>query len=223
MKCLVLILGVIGLMPASALAEPIYLRCIANEEFNRKDGRFLIATIDLDGGEIRTDDHYLGGTNTDVYTITRNDSGVIAGQRPSKAYSGSDGIKFDRVSGRVTLYADATDNAEKLWNERKQQIGGFEIPDGERLWMTTTYNCTLTNRYSLNGADLAKRWPVPECNARIPFNIDPQKDQIYLALAPGTVSSVSLQLVYADGSESAVRTYNPCDNAGEATCGVLVE
>ena len=109
----------------------------------------------------------------------------------------------------------------------KAQWVAFRNWDG-RQWIyftiPVTYHCGLTEiRYSLNGTDLTERWPVPECNAQMPFNVDPEKDQIYLALAPGAVSSVSLQLVYADGTESAVRTYSPCDNVGEATCGVLVE
>jgi hypothetical protein len=92
------------------------------------------------------------------------------------------------------------------------------------LTIPVTYHCGLTEiRYSLNGADLGERWPVPECNPQMPFNVDPQKDRVYRAFDPGTVSSVSLQLVYVDGTESAVRTYTPCDNAGEATCGVLAQ
>ena len=109
----------------------------------------------------------------------------------------------------------------------KAQWVAFRNWDGKQwIYFTipVTYHCGLTEiRYSLNGADLAERWPVPACNAQMPFNVDPQKDQIYLALDPGTVSSVSLQLVYADGMESALRTYRPCEDAGEATCGVLAE
>ena len=104
--------------------------------------------------------------------------------------------------------------AFRNWNG-KQWIY-FTIP--------VTYHCGLTEiRYSLNSKDLAERWPVPECNAQMPFNVDPQKDRIYLALNPGSVSAVSVQLVYADGSESAVRTYTPCEDAGEATCGALAQ
>jgi hypothetical protein len=92
------------------------------------------------------------------------------------------------------------------------------------LTIPLTYHCGIEEmRYSLNGADLAERWPVPECNPQLPFNIDSEKAQVYLAFDPGAVNSVSLQLVYADGTESAVRTYKPCENAGEATCGALVE
>ena len=109
----------------------------------------------------------------------------------------------------------------------KAQWVAFRNWDG-RQWIyftiPVTYHCGLSEiRYSLNGADLGERWPVPACNAQMPFNVDPEKDKVYLALNPGSVSSVSLQLVYADGTESAVRTYSPCDNAGETTCGVLVE
>ena len=109
----------------------------------------------------------------------------------------------------------------------KAQWVAFRNWDGKQLIYFTipvTYHCGLAEiRYSLNDKDLAERWPVPACNAQMPFNVDPEKDKVYLALNPGSVSSVNLQLVYADGTESAVRTYSPCDNAGEATCGVLVE
>ena len=109
----------------------------------------------------------------------------------------------------------------------KGQWVAFRNWDG-RQWIyftiPVTYHCGLSEiRYSLNGDDLGERWPVPACNAQMPFNVDPEKDQIYLALDPGAVSSVSVQLVYADGTESALRTYHPCENAGEATCGVLAQ
>ncbi len=92
------------------------------------------------------------------------------------------------------------------------------------LTIPLTYHCGIKEmRYSLNGTDLAERWPVPDCNPQMPFNIDREKAQVYRAFDPGTVGSVSLQLVYTDGTESAVRTYKPCENAGETTCGALVE
>ena len=109
----------------------------------------------------------------------------------------------------------------------KAQWIAFRNWDGKQLIYFTipvTYHCGLSEiRYSLNGDDLAERWPVPACNAQMPFNIDAEKDKLYLELDPGAVSAVSLQLVYADGSESPVRTYKPCDNVGEATCGVLAD
>ena len=109
----------------------------------------------------------------------------------------------------------------------KAQWVAFRNWDGRQLIYFTiavTYHCGLREiRYSLNGKDLTERWPVPACNTQMPFNIDSEKDQIYLALDPGTVSAVSVQLVYADGTKSAVHSYTPCDNVDEATCGVLVE
>ena len=109
----------------------------------------------------------------------------------------------------------------------KDQWVAFRNWDG-RQWIyftiPVTYHCGLREiRYSLNGKDLGERWPVPACNAQMPFNVDPQKDKIYLAFEPGAVGAVSLQLVYADGTESVARTYKPCENAGEATCGVLAK
>ena len=109
----------------------------------------------------------------------------------------------------------------------KGQWVAFRNWDGKQLIYFTivvTYHCGLAEiRYSLNGAGLGERWPVPACNPQMPFNVDAQKDKIYLALEPGSVSAVSLQLVYADGTQSPVRTYHPCENAGEATCGVLAQ
>ena len=103
----------------------------------------------------------------------------------------------------------------------------FRNWDGRQLIFLTmplTFHCVIREmRYSLNGGELSERWPVPACNPQKPFSINHEKDQTYLAFDPGAVSSVSLQLVYADGSESAVRTYTPCENAGETTCGALVK
>ena len=116
----------------------------------------------------------------------------------------------------------------KEWVEAfKDRWVTFRNWDGRQLIFLTmplTFHCSIKEmRYSLNGADLAERWPVPACNPQMPFSFDRQENQTYLAFEPGAVSSVSLQLVYVDGTESAVRTYSPCENAGETTCGVLAQ
>ena len=103
----------------------------------------------------------------------------------------------------------------------------FRDYDG-RQWVyftgLVTWKCGLKEiRYSINGRDLAERFPLPECDPQMPFQVDPTKDQIYLRLAPGEAETVSVQIVYSDGVESPVRTYRPCDAVGDSTCGRLAE
>lgn len=86
-----------------------------------------------------------------------------------------------------------------------------------------TYKCGLKEiRYSINSADLDKRFPLPECHPQVPFNIGPN-DKVYLKFPLGTAKTVSIQLVYGDDTESQMRTYKPCDIEGDVTCGVSVE
>lgn len=104
---------------------------------------------------------------------------------------------------------------------------GFREWQGDQLIYFTiplTYHCGLSEiRYSLNDASLNQRFPLPECHPQMPYSVDPTKDQLYLKRMPGSITTVSVQLIYTDGVKSPVRVFQPCEAVGEATCGVLLD
>lgn len=85
-----------------------------------------------------------------------------------------------------------------------------------------TMHCRLSEiRYSVNSEALDQRFPLGECDVQQPFNLpadDPDGRYIYRDFAPGAVKTITVQVVWADGSGSEIVTYRPCDNVGESTC-----
>ena len=86
-----------------------------------------------------------------------------------------------------------------------------------------TWKCAISElRYSVNGTALDQRWPLPSCNPHVPYNIDLKTTKVLLTLPLGQAKSVSVQIVFKDGSKSAVRSFGPCNVTGDVTCGVPV-
>jgi hypothetical protein len=85
-----------------------------------------------------------------------------------------------------------------------------------------TMRCRLSEiRYSINSDALDQRFPLGTCDPQQPFNVpsdDPEGKYIYLTLAPGQAKTLTIQVVWADGSGSEIVTYRPCDDVGEGTC-----
>jgi hypothetical protein len=101
----------------------------------------------------------------------------------------------------------------------------FRDYDGRQLIYFTalqTMRCRLSEiRYSINSDDLALRFPLGTCDPQQPFNIpadDPENKYIYIERKKGAVKTLTVQVVWADGSGSEIVTYRPCDNVGESTC-----
>ncbi len=89
-----------------------------------------------------------------------------------------------------------------------------------------TLHCRLSEiRYSLNTRALDRRFPVLGCNPQLPLSVpsDVSPDHLYLSLAPGSVESATVQVIWEDGTVSETRTYKPCKDVGEATCAVAAE
>lgn len=59
--------------------------------------------------------------------------------------------------------------------------------------------------YGLNGGPLDQMWELDECDPDNPNAV--LKDKPYIELPMGSTQSISVQLVYPDGSKSAVETY----------------
>lgn len=85
-----------------------------------------------------------------------------------------------------------------------------------------TMHCRLQEiRYSVNSDALDQRFPLGECDVQQPFNLpadDPDGKYMYRDFAPGEVKTLTIQVVWQDGSGSEIVTYRPCDNIGESTC-----
>ena len=84
-----------------------------------------------------------------------------------------------------------------------------------------TMRCRLSEiRYSVNSEKLDKRFPLGECDVEQPFNVpadDPEGRYLYLSFRSQEAKTLTIQVVWADGSGSEIVTYRPCDNP-EATC-----
>jgi hypothetical protein len=86
-------------------------------------------------------------------------------------------------------------------------------------------HCRLREiRYSINSPALDQRFKLVQCNPQAPFAMPAGfgEDAVLVRLRPGTARTVSVQVVWDDGTTSDVATYRPCDNAGSQTCALLV-
>ena len=85
-----------------------------------------------------------------------------------------------------------------------------------------TMRCRLSEvRYSVNSDALDQRFPLGPCDPQQPFNIPDSDDPgkwIYIERPSGDAKTLTIQVVWADGSGSEIVTYRPCDNVGESTC-----
>ena len=112
---------VIGVIGADG---PTLLRCIANQEFNRANGRYTLALIDLSSKSIHTKDYYTSGVNAYDFELFEVTDQVIRGKRINQA--GAQAVlMLDRQAGRMTHYTDASASADKLWNEEKLNRPGI--------------------------------------------------------------------------------------------------
>jgi uncharacterized caspase-like protein len=99
-----------------------------------------------------------------------------------------------------------------LFREQKQileQMPGnwaeFRDFQGTLIYFTTlvTYRCAIAElRYGLDDGQPLQRYDLPGCNAKDPFSV-PENARLYLK-APGKTKSVSLQIIWRDGTQSEV-------------------
>ncbi|MFZ2103190.1 MAG: hypothetical protein WAU86_21765 [Oricola sp.] len=105
----------------------------------------------------------------------------------------------------------------------------FRDFDGRQLiYFTTlqTMHCRLSEiRYSLNSAAVDLRFELVPCNPQMAFAMPPdvKPEQVYIELPVGTARTVSVQVVWDDGTESDIMTYRPCDDVGDQTCAAVAE
>lgn len=86
-----------------------------------------------------------------------------------------------------------------------------------------TMHCRLSEiRYSINSEALDRTFPLVDCVPALPFSLpsDAGLEAIAIELAPGEAKSVTVQVVWSDGSESEVRTFVPCEGVGDQSCAL---
>lgn len=84
-----------------------------------------------------------------------------------------------------------------------------------------TMRCRLSEvRYSVNSDALDQRFPLGPCDPQQPFNIPDSEDPgqwMYVEFPTGGAKTVTVQVVWQDGSGSEIVTYRACDNVTEGT------
>lgn len=118
------------------------------------------------------------------------------------------------------------DQVKKIMELTKDRWVAFRAYGG-RQWIYFThlvvYRCAIGEvRYSIDGNGLDQRFPLPKCDPQRPLSVDPDH-KVALTFAPGHAKTVTVQIVFGDGSESPAHSYKPCDNAGDRTCAVPVD
>jgi hypothetical protein len=121
-------------------------------------------------------------------------------QTPDGAQVGPFPIWFDPD---VALFREQKQILEQMptnWAE-------FREFNGLLIYFTTlvTYRCAIAElRYGLDGGQPLQRYDLPQCNARDPFSV-PENAKLYMKPPPKT-KSISLQIVWRDGTQSEVST-----------------
>lgn len=96
---------------------------------------------------------------------------------------------------------------------------------GDNQWIyfsaLQTLHCRLNEiRYSINSEELDKTFDLVECNPQNPFAMPPDfgTEDVAITLPLGTAETIAVQVVWEDGSASAIAVYEPCENVGDQTC-----
>jgi hypothetical protein len=118
----------------------------------------------------------------------------------------------------VGLAKKSLESTKESWVEFGVTKAGQQII---RLSYFAVYKCTVKLlKYSFDTRTVDKSFALPKCDPNNPFKIDdPNK---FLLPAKNVVKSFSIQLVYADGTLSPVRTYEPCSFDDGGSCTRLV-
>jgi len=125
--------------------------------------------------------------------------------------------------GGAQAFSDVAQSKQSLEATKASWIG-FTAKSGRQVVLFgyfSVYKCSLKAiKYSLDTHSVDKTFAMSACDPKNPFQID-NPDQFSLAVT-GTAKSVSVQLIYADGTASPIRTYEPCSLDDNSTCGRLV-
>ena len=100
----------------------------------------------------------------------------------------------------------------------------FRNYNGKQLVYFTalqTLHCGLKAiRYSINSDSLDKTFPLVKCNPQMPYSLPPNArlDDIAISMPKGSADTVTVRVIWSDGSASGIATYEPCKNVGDQSC-----
>lgn len=127
----------------------------------------------------------------------------------SSALAASLSIMTLSVSGQATAQGMPPEQIKQILDVTKANWVAFRDWEGQQLIYFThleSWKCGIDFVfYGLNDGQLDQMWELDECDPDNPNAV--LKDKPYIELPAGSTQSISVQLVYPDGSKSSVETY----------------
>lgn len=114
----------------------------------------------------------------------------------------------------VALAKKSLEATKESWIEFSVTKAGQQVV---KLTYLAVYKCTVkTVKYSFNNRNVDNTFALPKCDLSNPFQID--DPNLFMLPAKTAVKNFTVQLLYADGSLSPVRTYEPCSLEDGGSC-----
>ena len=118
----------------------------------------------------------------------------------------------------VGLAKKSLESTKESWIEFGVAKSGQQVV---KLGYFGVYKCTVKMiRYSVDTRSVDKTFPLPKCDPNNPFQID--EPEALLLPVKTVIKTFTVQLVFADGTASPVRTYEPCSFEDGGSCTRLV-
>jgi hypothetical protein len=119
----------------------------------------------------------------------------------------------------IGLAKKSLESTKESWVEFGVTKAGQQII---KLGYFAVYKCTIkVIKYSFDNRNVDKSFNLPKCDPNNPFQID--KPELFVLPIKTVVKNFTAQLVYADGTMSPVRTYEPCSFEDGGSCTRLVK
>ena len=100
---------------------------------------------------------------------------------------------------------------KQILNMTQNNWVSFRDFNGKQLIYFThleAYTCGIKEvRYSINSDDLDKVWELQACDSKNPMAVT--KDIIYLTMPLGTAKSITVQVIFTDGTKSEIVRQHP--------------
>jgi len=103
-----------------------------------------------------------------------------------------------------------------------------ERPDRQTLYFVPLVGltCGISEvRYSVNSDTLDQRVNMPPCDGTFLLHVPRYRPKLLASvdLAPGTAKTVTMQVVFTDGSKSEIRHFTPCPDVGRGICSRTID
>jgi hypothetical protein len=119
----------------------------------------------------------------------------------------------------VGLAKKSLESTKESWIEFGVTKQGQQIV---KLGYFAVYKCTVkVIKYSFDSRNVDKSFNLPKCDPNNPFQIDnPETFQVPIK---SVIHNFTVQLVFADGTVSPVRTYEPCSFEDGGSCTRMIK